>query len=223
MASSPVSGRSRCWFVVACVFCSLVLCCKAADEAAAAAGFHGQKKDAVDIVGRALFCFNDPHVSARACPAGIIFKRRSYELALLATATMTHELIFFVLLFARAQIYSGCQDSLRLGPQGALNVPPASTDAFCGGACLEETELVLRCVDDVMANFRFYNGASVGDVREALGRGCGRTGLRGDFDVLHRIGYGDGYFYGGGSRSGRRPVWLDLMMLTAGAAILLRG
>ncbi|KAK3160001.1 hypothetical protein QOZ80_1BG0054000 [Eleusine coracana subsp. coracana] len=181
MASSPVSGRSRCWFVVACVFCSLVLCCKAADEAAAAAGFHGQKKDAVDIVGRALFCFNDPH------------------------------------------IYSGCQDSLRLGPQGALNVPPASTDAFCGGACLEETELVLRCVDDVMANFRFYNGASVGDVREALGRGCGRTGLRGDFDVLHRIGYGDGYFYGGGSRSGRRPVWLDLMMLTAGAAILLRG
>ncbi|GJN06165.1 hypothetical protein PR202_ga23866 [Eleusine coracana subsp. coracana] len=148
-----------------------------ADEAAPAA-FHGQKKDAVDIVGRALFCFNDPH------------------------------------------IYSGCQDSLRLGPQGALNVPPASTDAFCGGACLEETELVLRCVDGVMDNFRFYNGASVGDVRQALGRGCGRTGLRGDFDVLQRVGYGDGYFYGGGSR---RPVSLVgslMMMLTA---ILLRG
>ncbi|KAK3163566.1 hypothetical protein QOZ80_1AG0005380 [Eleusine coracana subsp. coracana] len=171
MASSPVSSRSRCWFVAACVFCSLVSCCKAADEAAPAA-FHGQKKDAVDIVGRALFCFNDPH------------------------------------------IYSGCQDSLRLGPHGALNVPPASTDAFCGGACLEETELVLRCVDGVMDNFRFYNGASVGDVRQALGRGCGFTGLRGDFDVLQRVGYG------GGSR---RPVSLVgslMMMLTA---ILLRG
>lgn len=128
-------------------------------------------------------------------------------------------------MLACRQIYSGCQDSLRLGPQGALNVPPASTEAFCGGACLAETELVLRCIDGVMGNFRFYNGASVGDVRLALGRGCGRTGLRGDFDVLQRVGagYGDGYLYGGGS--GRRPVSLagSLLVLTAGAAILLRG
>jgi hypothetical protein len=56
-----------------------------------------------------------------------------------------------------------------------------------------------------MGNFRFYNGASVGDVRLALGRGCGRTGLRGDFDVLQRLGagYGDGYLYGRGSGGGR--------------------
>jgi hypothetical protein len=33
-----------------------------ADEAAAA--FHAQEKDAVDVVGRALFCFNDRYVSA---------------------------------------------------------------------------------------------------------------------------------------------------------------
>jgi hypothetical protein len=105
-------------------------------------------------------------------------------------------------------------------------VPPASTDAFCGGPCLAETELVLRCVSDVMGNFRFYNGASVGDVRLALGRGCGRTGLRGDFDVLQRLGagYGNGYLYGRGSGGGR-PVSIvgELLVIGTGAAILLRG
>ncbi|EAZ11277.1 hypothetical protein OsJ_01131 [Oryza sativa Japonica Group] len=56
--------------------------------------------------------------------------------------------------------------------------------------------LVLGCVDGIMDSFRFYNGASVRDVRLALDRGCG---LRGDFDVLRRLG-GDGYDYGGGPR-----------------------
>ncbi|CAD6232257.1 unnamed protein product [Miscanthus lutarioriparius] len=78
-----------------------------------------------------------------------------------------------VLAKLRAKIYSGCQGSFRLGPEGALDVPPGSADAFCGGPCLAETELVLRCVDGIMANFRFYNGASAADVRFALDRGCG--------------------------------------------------
>jgi hypothetical protein len=180
-----------------------------ADEAAAA--FHAQKKDAVDVVGRALFCFNDRYVSAlRACSLGS-------DGAWLALP------LFFV---ARGgQIYSGCQESLRLGPQGALDVPPASTDAFCEGPCLAETERVLRCINGVMGNFRFYNGASVDDVGLALSRGCGHTGLRGDFDVLRGIGggYGDGYLYGRGSSG--RPVSLvgNLLLLSAGAAILLHG
>ncbi|KAL5226528.1 hypothetical protein ABZP36_014793 [Zizania latifolia] len=78
----------------------------------------------------------------------------------------------------RLQIYSGCQGQYRLGPQGALNVPPAATEAFCGGPCLAETNLVLGCIDGIMDNFHFYNGASVRDVRLALDRGCGHTGLR---------------------------------------------
>ncbi|TVU22414.1 hypothetical protein EJB05_32108 [Eragrostis curvula] len=182
---APVSSRSQGWFLVACVFCSLISCCKSTDGAAAAT-LQGQKKDATDIVGRALFCFNDRY------------------------------------------IYSGCQESLRLGPGGALTVPAASTEAFCGGPCLAETELVLRCISGIMDNFRFYNGASVGDVRLALGRGCGRTGLRGDFDVLQRLAgdgnYGDGYFFGrGSSSSGRRCALVNTLVLSAGAAILLRG
>lgn len=117
------------------------------------------------------------------------------------------------------QIYSGCQGSFRLGPQGTLAVPPGSADAFCGGPCLAETELVLACVDDVMANFRFYNGASAADVRFALDRGCGRSGLRGDFDVLRRLGVGDdGYFYGRGSGNSLPQAAL---LLGAAAAVIL--
>lgn len=124
------------------------------------------------------------------------------------------------------QIYSGCQGSFRLGPQGALDVPPGSADAFCGGPCLAETELVLRCVDGIMANFRFYNGASAADVRFALDRGCGHSGLRGDFDVLQRIGeggdanYGGGYLYGRGYDAGRSVNNNLAAMLSAAAAIL---
>ena len=131
------------------------------------------------------------------------------------------------------QIYSGCQGSFRLGPQGALDVPPGSADAFCGGPCVAETGLVLRCVDGIMGNFRFYNGATAADVRSALDRGCGRSGLRGDFDVLRRLGgddgrgdnYGDGYFYGHAAGA-RRPASLVGGSLTpppllgAAAAIL---
>ncbi|XP_066308648.1 uncharacterized protein [Miscanthus floridulus] len=126
-------------------------------------------------------------------------------------------------------IATGCQGSFRLGPQGALDVPPGSADAFCGGPCLPETELVLRCVDGIMANFRFYNGASAGDVRFALDRGCGHSGLRGDFDVLQRIGaadgnYGDGYFYGRGDGA-RGSVKNNLaavlpLLMSAATAIL---
>ncbi|OEL15158.1 hypothetical protein BAE44_0023822 [Dichanthelium oligosanthes] len=179
MASVP----SR--FLLACISCCLLLIpCSTSDGAAAA--FHGQKRDAMDIVGRALVCFNDRY------------------------------------------IYSGCQGSFRLGPQGALDVPPGSADAFCGGPCLAETELVLHCVDAIMDNFRFYNGASAADVRFALDRGCGRSGLRGDFDVLRRLGgggnYGDGQFYGRGTGA-RRPVSLvsnlaPPLLLGAAATIL---
>ncbi|XP_006645719.2 uncharacterized protein LOC102714972 [Oryza brachyantha] len=103
-----------------------------------------------------------------------------------------------IICFNDRYIYSGCQEQYRLGPEGALHVPPPAAEAFCGGPCLAETNLVLGCVDGIMDSFRFYNGAAVGDVRLALDRGCGHTGLRGDFDVMRRLG-GEGYYYGGGS------------------------
>uniref|UniRef100_A0A804N1K3 DUF7731 domain-containing protein n=1 Tax=Zea mays TaxID=4577 RepID=A0A804N1K3_MAIZE len=121
-------------------------------------------------------------------------------------------------------IYSGCQGALRLGPEGALDVPPGSVDAFCGGPCLVETHLVLRCVDDgIVAGFRFYNGASAADVRLVLARGwCGRSGLRGDFDdVLQRLG-GDGHLYGRGSDARVSSLAQAMpLLLSAAAAVVL--
>jgi hypothetical protein len=98
-------------------------------------------------------------------------------------------------------------------------VPPGSADAFCGGPCLPETELVLRCVDGVMGNFRFYNGATAADVRAALHRGCSRSGLRGDFGELTRLrgGGDDDYFYGRGVKLVPPPL---LLMLGAAATML---
>uniref|UniRef100_A0A0E0JGH2 DUF7731 domain-containing protein n=1 Tax=Oryza punctata TaxID=4537 RepID=A0A0E0JGH2_ORYPU len=124
-----------------------------------------------------------------------------------------------IICFNDRYIYSGCQGQYRLGPEGELRVPAAAAEAFCGGPCLAETRLVLGCVDGIMDSFRFYNGASVRDVRLALDRGCG---LRGDFDVLQRLGGdGEGYYYGGG-RSSRRLQPASLLV-SAVVALLLWG
>lgn len=73
-------------------------------------------------------------------------------------------------------IYSGCQGQYKLGPEGALRVPSTAAEAFCGGPCLAEANLVLGYVDAIMDSFRFYNGATIRDVRLTLDRGCGRSG-----------------------------------------------
>jgi hypothetical protein len=56
-----------------------------ADEATA---FHGQKRDTVDIVGRALFCFNYPNVSACSAPLFVASSAPSFDLALPAGSCM---------------------------------------------------------------------------------------------------------------------------------------
>lgn len=73
-------------------------------------------------------------------------------------------------------IYSGCQGQYKLGLEGALRVPSTAAEAFCGGPCLAEANLVLGYVDAIMDSFRFYNGATIRDVRLTLDRGCGRSG-----------------------------------------------
>lgn len=79
----------------------------------------------------------------------------------------------------KKKVYSSCQESYRLNAEGTLNVPKEATDDYCGGPCLSETKLVLSCVDEILYNFKFYNGASVQDVKYTLDAGCGDTNKRG--------------------------------------------
>lgn len=70
---------------------------------------------------------------------------------------------------------------------GDLNVPKDKTDEYCNGACLTETNLVLNCVDHILANFIFYNKATIRDVRDTVHAGCGYGPERGDFNVAEHI------------------------------------
>ena len=77
------------------------------------------------------------------------------------------------------QIYTGCNEAYRLNENGNLNVPRDATDIFCTGPCLAETQLVLKCVDNILSDFTFYNKATVRDIRDVLHAGCSYTSRRG--------------------------------------------
>ncbi|KAJ1692322.1 hypothetical protein LUZ63_009020 [Rhynchospora breviuscula] len=85
--------------------------------------------------------------------------------------------------FDDGRVYTCCQDEYRLSITGILNIPPHAANNFCEGPCLEETQLVLSCVEDELNTFRFQDGAAVADVRYALQRGCSNSDKRGDFNV----------------------------------------
>lgn len=51
-------------------------------------------------------------------------------------------------------------------------MPPEYADEYCHGPCLQETYLVLKCVDDILSHFVFYNHATIEDVKETLKIGC---------------------------------------------------
>ncbi|XVF41785.1 hypothetical protein PTKIN_Ptkin01aG0308400 [Pterospermum kingtungense] len=105
-------------------------------------------------------------------------------------------------------IYTGCNEAYRLNESGNLNVPPEATDIFCSGPCLAETQLVLKCVDNVLSNFIFYNRATVHDISNVLRAGCSYTSRRGNFDV------GD-YFQGEISEAPRlRTFTISISTLT---------
>lgn len=83
------------------------------------------------------------------------------------------------------QIYSQCAEEFRLNAEGAFHVQRNEVDEYCGGPCLEETNLALECVEEVAAeSFRFSNGASVLAVRQALGTGCSYGPDRGKHAVM---------------------------------------
>ncbi|XP_072976260.1 uncharacterized protein [Typha angustifolia] len=93
--------------------------------------------------------------------------------------------------FDSSHVYRSCEESYRLKAEGSIRVGIEATDEYCGGPCVAETKLLLSCVDEMRKNFRFRNGASVGDVRHALTRGCSHSTARGDFTVKRYNDYGD--------------------------------
>ena len=68
-----------------------------------------------------------------------------------------------------------------------IGVPVGAVDYYCGGACVVETEDVLNCVASALDGFRFYNGASVENVRYALRRGCSHTIKRGSASIQSKL------------------------------------
>ncbi|MQL84822.1 hypothetical protein Taro_017347 [Colocasia esculenta] len=93
-----------------------------------------------------------------------------------------------LLCFNNATVYKNCDDQFRLTPGGVLNVSRNATDAFCSGPCKAETQLVLRCIDQILSNFQFYNGATIQAVNTTLILACGNGPRRGDFNVTANIG-----------------------------------
>ncbi|KAI3687666.1 hypothetical protein L1987_81366 [Smallanthus sonchifolius] len=92
--------------------------------------------------------------------------------------------------FNEKHIYSSCEESYRLTESGQLHVPPEYTDEYCNGPCLQETHLVLNCVDNILTHFIFYNHATIKNVKDTIKVGCSYGPHRGDFNVAeHFEGY----------------------------------
>ncbi|KAM3761979.1 hypothetical protein ACB098_01G309700 [Castanea mollissima] len=92
-----------------------------------------------------------------------------------------------LLCFNDKYVYSSCEESRRLSESGKLDVPPQETDEYCSGPCLTETNLVLNCIENILANFEFYNKATIQDVRDTIEAACGNGPERGNFDVDEHI------------------------------------
>ncbi|EFH41990.1 hypothetical protein ARALYDRAFT_494993 [Arabidopsis lyrata subsp. lyrata] len=84
-------------------------------------------------------------------------------------------------------IYRECEETWRLTLNGDLNIPVASTEEFCEGPCFSETHLALNCIEDIIHHYRFFNRATIHDIRETLKSGCSYGPERGDFNVLEHI------------------------------------
>ncbi|MCD7449617.1 hypothetical protein HAX54_000845 [Datura stramonium] len=97
--------------------------------------------------------------------------------------------------FTDKHIYSSCEESYRLTETGELHVPPEYADQYCRGPCLEETHLVLNCLENILSHFRFYNKATIRAVEETIKEGCSYGPKRGYFNVAeHILAYGSTAF-----------------------------
>lgn len=84
------------------------------------------------------------------------------------------------------QIYRECEDAWRLTLNGDLNIPMARAEEFCEGPCISETHLALNCIDEIVHHFRFFNRATVYNIRETLKSGCSYGPERG-FDFRDHV------------------------------------
>ncbi|XP_010482213.1 PREDICTED: keratin, type I cytoskeletal 50 kDa-like [Camelina sativa] len=84
-------------------------------------------------------------------------------------------------------IYRECEETWRLTLTGDLNIPLGRTEEFCQGPCFSETHLALNCIEDIIHHYRFFNRATIHDIRETLKCGCSYGPERGDFNVLEHI------------------------------------
>ncbi|CAN8255614.1 unnamed protein product [Cochlearia groenlandica] len=89
-------------------------------------------------------------------------------------------------------IYRECDEAWRLTLTGELNIPVTSTEEFCEGPCFSETHLALNCINDILHHFRFFNRATIHDIRQTLKSGCSYGLHRGNFNVLEYIEDEDG-------------------------------
>ncbi|KAK1435891.1 hypothetical protein QVD17_01663 [Tagetes erecta] len=85
------------------------------------------------------------------------------------------------------KVYSECEESYRLTESGDLHVPPDYIEQYCSGPCLKETDLVLKCINNVFSNFLFKNRASILNVKDAIKAGCSYGPSRGNFNVAEHI------------------------------------
>ncbi|CAN0855542.1 hypothetical protein LINGRAHAP2_LOCUS6251 [Linum grandiflorum] len=92
-----------------------------------------------------------------------------------------------LLCFNDRKLYRSCDEDFRLNESGTLSVPLDQVDAYCGGPCFSETNLVLDCVEGIMENFVFYNSATIEDVKDTMKAGCSDGPDRGDFDVSEHL------------------------------------
>lgn len=87
----------------------------------------------------------------------------------------------------KLQIYSSCSEAYRLSASGELHVPPETTDEYCTGPCISETHHVLDCLENLLQQFKFYNKATIYDVRETIKAGCSHGPQRGDSSLFENI------------------------------------
>ncbi|XP_043709844.1 uncharacterized protein LOC122658791 [Telopea speciosissima] len=117
-----------------------------------------------------------------------------------------------LLCFNNKYIYSSCEETYRLKESGNVSVPHEATDEYCNGPCLEETNLVLHCIDGILFNFLFHNKATVQDIRATLNAGCGHTSERGNFNVAEHIQ--DEYSHGYSEKPHLMCLYLSVSMIT---------
>ncbi|KAJ8444998.1 hypothetical protein Cgig2_029192 [Carnegiea gigantea] len=130
------------------------------------------ENDPAHIVANALLCFNAKE-SLSLCFTRVVLWH-------------TYNVSSVSLLMMR-QIYCSCEESYRLSESGEFHVPHDRVEQFCNGPCLQETKLVLNCVEGIMGHFTFFNKATTQDVRDTVLAACGNGETGGDLNVTRHV------------------------------------